>query len=180
MKGVVFTEFIEMLEKQFGFELADSVIHESHPASGGVYTAVGLYDDSEMYAMVAVLSKKIDVPEPELLMAFGNHLFGRFEEMFPHFVNPATDAFDLLSSVDDFIHVEVHKLYPDAQLPKISCEPINDRTLIVHYKSHRPMGDLAEGLIRGAIAHFDDEITISRIDTDPQKRQVEFTLTHAL
>ncbi len=33
-----------------------------------------------MYTMVAVLAKKLDVPGPELLKAFGKHLFVHFDD----------------------------------------------------------------------------------------------------
>jgi hypothetical protein len=176
MKGVIFTEFIEMVEKQFGFAQADAIILKADPKSGGAYTAVGLYDDSEMFSLVNALSNQTNIPESDLLTAFGKHLFGRFSQMFPHFVSPASDTFSLLSSVKNFIHVEVHKLYPDALLPSIDCMRINERTLQTRYKSHRPLGDFAEGLIRGVILYFNEEIEVRRVDTTPDKHEVEFTL----
>ena len=41
MKGIIFTEFIEMVEDKFGFEVADNIITNSNLPSGGAYTAVG-------------------------------------------------------------------------------------------------------------------------------------------
>ena len=41
MKGVIFTEFMELVEHQFGLEELDTLIEESAVPSGGVYTAVG-------------------------------------------------------------------------------------------------------------------------------------------
>ena len=43
MKGLVFTEFIEMMENDFGFEVADRVIENSDTISKGVFTGVGTY-----------------------------------------------------------------------------------------------------------------------------------------
>lgn len=176
MKGVVFTEFIEMVEERFGFAATDAIIREADPASGGAYTAVGLYDDSEMFGLVKALSARSGISESDLLTVFGEYLFGRFAQMFPHFVAPAPDAFALLSSVKDFIHVEVHKLYPDAELPSIDCERINADTLKTRYRSHRPLGDFAEGLVRGVIGYYNEAIEVSRVDIDPAKREIEFTL----
>jgi len=42
MKGIVFTEFLEMVENKFSPELADRIIEGAEVPSGGVYTAVGL------------------------------------------------------------------------------------------------------------------------------------------
>lgn len=176
MKGMVFTEFIELVEEKFGFSTADQIIQDAHPASGGAYTTVGLYDDAEMFALVQALSERSGIPVVDLLKIFGEHLFGRFFDMFPQFVDPAPDVFHLLSSVHEFIHVEVHKLYPDARLPAVICKRIDDSTLVANYKSHRPLGDFAEGLIRGAIKHFGETIDIQRRDIDTAKSEVEFTL----
>jgi hypothetical protein len=177
MKGVVFTEFIEMVEQEAGFEMVDAILQAAHPASGGAYTGVGLYDDAELFALVAALSEKSGTPVPALLKHFGEHLFSRFVCMFPHFVDPAPDVFALLQSVDGFIHVEVHKLYPDALLPAVACELIGKHSLKVRYQSHRPLGDFAEGLLRGAMKHYNEHMDVQRTDLDPQKRKVEFVLT---
>jgi len=59
MKGMVFTEFLEMVEDQFGFTMADKIISEAELASGGVYTSVGTYHHQEMVALVVNLSKAL-------------------------------------------------------------------------------------------------------------------------
>ena len=40
MKGIVFREFIDMVELTFGEEMVDSIISSSELESGGVYTTV--------------------------------------------------------------------------------------------------------------------------------------------
>ncbi len=57
MKGIVFTEFLEMVEAEFGLETADKIIMDSKLASNGAYTVVGTYDPSEMGQLVTNLSK---------------------------------------------------------------------------------------------------------------------------
>jgi len=41
MKGIVFGEFMEMVEATFGDETVDMMVEQNNLASGGVYTAVG-------------------------------------------------------------------------------------------------------------------------------------------
>ncbi len=52
MKGMVFTEFLEMVEDRFSPEIADRIITASDLRSGGAYTAVGTYEHSEMIQLV--------------------------------------------------------------------------------------------------------------------------------
>jgi hypothetical protein len=58
VKGVVFTEFLEMVEEKFSPAVADSVIEQSTLASGGAYTTLGTYDHQEMLQLVTNLATK--------------------------------------------------------------------------------------------------------------------------
>lgn len=167
MKGVVFTEFIEMSEDQFGFETVDRVIRKSKLPSHGIYTAVGTYDHSEIVALVTNLSQESGLGVADLVQTFGRHLMKRFTEMFPDFFD-VSDVLEFLEHVDGYIHGEVRKLYPDATLPKIATERQDAQTLIVTYQSDRHMADLAEGLIHGAIAHFATPVSCTRVDLPDQ------------
>ena len=41
MKGLVFTEFLELVDEQFSFETCEQIIEMSDLPSGGIYTSVG-------------------------------------------------------------------------------------------------------------------------------------------
>ena len=63
MLGVVFTEFVEMVEDSFGEEVADEMLEMSKLASGGVYTAVGTYsyqEISETFTQNSLLDQVMD------------------------------------------------------------------------------------------------------------------------
>jgi Haem-NO-binding len=162
MKGIVFTEFIEMVEAKFGYEVVDELLSETPLPSGGAYTAIGTYSHHEMVALVVGLSKKTSTPLPTLLYSFGQYLFQTFVKVYGQFFEHTTDAFSFLESIENYIHVEVQKLYPDAELPRFSTQRINDNTLEMIYQSERSMGDLAEGLIAASIKYFNEKATIRR------------------
>lgn len=117
MKGIVFREFIQMVEDQFSLETADAIIEASQLASGGSYTSVGTYPHHEMMALVHQLSLRLRQSVPDLLEHFGRHLFQRFTVIHPQYVRTHESAFELLSRLDCHIHVEVRKLYRDTELP---------------------------------------------------------------
>ncbi|WP_439113470.1 heme NO-binding domain-containing protein [Hydrogenophaga sp.] len=162
MKGVVFTEFLEMVEDRFSAEMVDDIIEDSELPSGGAYTAVGTYPHSEMVSMVVALSQRSGMAVRDLLLAFGQHLFGRFAHGYPAFFKGQTHAFDFLAGIELVIHAEVLKLYPDAQLPRFTVEEHTQQRLILVYNSPRHFEDLAEGLMRGCMAHFGEHAEISR------------------
>ena len=63
---MIFTSFLYLVEEHYGLEMVEAVIEEAAPASGGIYTTMGVYDHMELIDMVVVLSKKTDVPVPKV------------------------------------------------------------------------------------------------------------------
>ncbi len=179
MKGMVFTEFLEMVEDKFGFTVANTIIENSDLPSGGAYTSVGTYDYREMLEMVQQLSNEIDVPVYDLVKVFGEHLFNQLARNYSYFFPKDQNAFAFLEGIDNYIHVEVRKLYPDAELPSFECQRPDPNTMILNYKSPRPFGDLALGLLEGCVKHFDEPISIQRQKLEHAELHAErFTLTH--
>lgn len=178
MKGIVFTEFLEMVEDVFSDEVAEGIIDSADLPSGGVYTSVGSYSHVEMVKLVTELSKTVNKDSEFLVNAFGKHLFGRFHALYPKFFEDVNDSFHFLSNIEDVIHVEVKKLYPEAELPSFTYERPGLDTLVMTYSSIRPFGDLAHGLIEGCIEHYGEKINIEKEPVeDPEKTVVRFRLT---
>ncbi|TVQ02002.1 MAG: hypothetical protein EA381_04080 [Planctomycetaceae bacterium] len=167
MKGIVFTEFIQFIESEFGMVIADHLLVATNPKSGGAYTAVGSYDAGELLAMVVELAKVKQAPVPVLVKAFGNYLFFRFFETHGPWLAAYKTTEQLLGAIENHIHVEVRKLYPDAELPHLTFRQVDTMTSELRYQSIRPLADLAEGLIESTIRHFGDPITFVRVDLPP-------------
>jgi hypothetical protein len=178
VKGVVFTAFLEMVESQFTANMVDDIIDDCHLPSGGAYTAVGTYPHEEMVDLVVALSKRSGISIPDLLRAYGQHLFTHFFSTHPAFFVNVHDALNFLAGIEVIIHAEVLKLYPDAQLPRFETEHRSQDQLVLLYDSSRHFEDLAEGLITGCIAHFGEKIEVRReaIDHLGQRRE-RFILT---
>ncbi|MBZ0121035.1 MAG: heme NO-binding domain-containing protein [Sandaracinaceae bacterium] len=178
MKGVVFTELLEMVEDRFSLEVLDQVIERAELPSGGVYTSVGTYPFEELAALVRELSAVTGLPANDLLTAFGRHLLQRFAKGFPAFFTQAPTAFDFLERVESVIHVEVRKLYPDAQLPQFEWERQDRDHMTMLYRSPRRLSALAVGLIQGCADHYSESIDVSTEDvSDGSGEAVRLTLT---
>ena len=162
MKGMVFTEFLDMVEEHHGSAVADALIARSGSATDGAYTAVGTYDHAELVRMVQALAETTGAPVPEVLRGFGRHLAGRFARAYARFFEGAPTLIDFLAGIDDHIHVEVRKLYPDAELPEFVITERGEDHLRMVYRSSRHLQDLARGLIEGTAAHYRTEVTIEQ------------------
>ncbi len=162
MKGIVFTEFMELVEKNWGLDMVDDIVDATALPSGGAYTSVGTYDIQELLDLVTELSRRVETPVPTLVHAFGNYLASSFAGKFPDFFAEVDNSFDFLKRVDNHIHVEVRKLYADAELPVFSYQDVDENTMILNYQSTRHLPDLAHGLIEGTAKYYNEELDIQR------------------
>lgn len=162
MKGLVFREFLEMVEDKYGYETVDTIIEKSKIPSKGVYTSVGTYPHSEMFALISELGKISDLSVDELLLTFGKYVFAVFLKAYPEFFKDKTSSFQILTDVEGKIHVEVLKLYPEAELPTFDVKEQTDNKMIMVYHSQRKMASFAEGLIHECAKYFNEEIRIEK------------------
>jgi len=167
MKGIVFTEFLELVENKYGLGIVQRIIDESQLETGGVYSAVGTYSHKEMFRMINKLSELKDVPVPQLLELYGEYFFNTLSTNYPQFMNQP-NVFVFMESIDIYIHPEVLKLYPEVELPSFNAEIINDREMTLLYKSSRKMADFAIGLIKGAAKYFNQSISVEKVNENKE------------
>lgn len=162
MLGIVFNEFVEMVEEKFSAEHVEMMISatEHRLESRAAYTAFGQYDHGEMLILLGELSRLTDIEVPELVRSYGRHLFGRFLKRYPAFFTGTSDTFSFLERVDAHIHREVLGLYPNAEVPSFTCIRTGPRSMDMIYRSKRPFAMLALGLIEASAAHFGDTLKI--------------------
>ncbi|MCO4747815.1 MAG: heme NO-binding domain-containing protein [Proteobacteria bacterium] len=156
MKGMIFVHLVDFVEQAIGMEETEQLLVSANLPSGGSYTSVGSYDVVEVATIVGHASEATGLSEAVLYREFGRYLFGELVSSHPTFVAGADDPLTLLTRVERHIHVEVRKLYPDAQLPRFTHTWEEDGSLTLIYESERGLGDLCEGLIRGCFDHFDE------------------------
>lgn len=179
MKGIVFTEFLEMVEKEFGIDTVDDIIDASNLDSGGSYTSVATYPVEELLSLTEALSQLTQTPVNRLVHSFGQYLANSFVEKFPSFFEEQKTTLEFLKRVDQHIHVEVKKLYPEAELPKFTHQQKDQHTLLLHYQSTRNLPDLAHGLIEGSSLYYKENIDIQRTTDNSVSPPIEtFTISY--
>lgn len=154
MKGVIFTEFLSLVENLKDEDFVDDLIEECNLPSGGAYTSVGTYDYAEMQTLIVTLAAKTGLPITGLMEAFGRFLFSRFYVLYPSFFVDQSSPIAFLAQIESVIHKEVLKLYPEAQLPSFEVTEHSGTSITLRYKSCKGLAPLALGLIQGCLAHF--------------------------
>ncbi|MBE7692741.1 hypothetical protein G1K75_06485 [Tenacibaculum finnmarkense] len=160
MKGIVFTEFLDLVEEKFGLEVVDKIISQSTLDSQGIYTAIGTYSFSEMLQLLQHLSKHSGISIDDLLLLYAEHFFSVIENSYPGLLATYKEPIEMLASIENHIHVEVQKIYPDAELPTFIVKERTENSLIMIYKSSRAMHHFGLGLMNKTFEHFNTSATI--------------------
>jgi hypothetical protein len=168
MKGIVFTEFLELVEDKFGLEMVDKIISEAQLESNGIYTTIGTYSFSEMLQLLQNLSKNTTISVDSLLLIYGEHFFSVIEKSYPGLLASFKDPIEMLASIENHLHIEVKKIYPDAELPTFIVEEKHKNSLIMIYKSSRAMHHFGLGLMNKTFSHFNStaKIELQKIKED--------------
>lgn len=175
MKGIILSEFIEFIEQTLGEDTAQKIIDDSGVESDGAYSRVGLYDYQELIQLLTQAVSETQTDASVLLEQFSDHLFMVFKRDYSLFFDGVSNAAEMLKQIDDHIHVEVQKLYPDAELPSFNYEQNGD-ILTLNYISPRPLAAVAHALVGACLKFFgNNETLIGRVIADDQK-SASFTI----
>jgi hypothetical protein len=71
--------------------------------------------------------------------------------------------FDLLGDFERIVHDEVRRFDPRLDPPRLACRRTAPGRVEIVYRSRRNLADLAEGLILGCAAHFDETVEVTRV-----------------
>jgi hypothetical protein len=152
MKGIVFNLLEEAVVEAHGPDAWDQVLEDV--GVDGAYTSLGNYPDDEAMALVAAICEQVGESADAVLRDFGRAALPRLVSRFPEFAAAHSTAKSFLMRLDDTIHPEVVKLYPDARPPRFRFEDPAPDVLVMHYVSERRLCAMAEGMIEASAAHF--------------------------
>ncbi|MCL1140666.1 heme NO-binding domain-containing protein [Shewanella pneumatophori] len=175
MKGIIFAEFLELVEDTFGLETCQKMLDENQ--NDGVYTAVGTYDHKDLVKLIVTLSKLTGISAEDLQQVYGKSIFKTLYNSMPGLEGKADSTFSFINSVEEYIHIEVKKLYANANPPAFKFVSETETQLIMDYLSARCMSHVCLGLIQGCAEHFNETIEINMEPMADDQSEVRFTLT---
>ncbi len=174
MKGMIFTEFLELVEEKFGLEVYDQMLENA--GDEGIYTSVGSYNHLDLVKLIVELSKLTNIPIGTLQEVFGENAFTTLLNSLPLQENLGDDTFTFLQTVETYIHKEVIKLYPDATPPRFEFHTITESRMVMDYFSARCMGSVCLGLIKGCAKHFNEDIDVTMQLVNGKEDHVQFEI----
>jgi hypothetical protein len=174
MKGFIFTNFIDFVEKSNGLDMVDQMLEECDLASEGVYSAFNSYEFDELVTLLTYVSKKTDISPQILLETFGRFVFPYLIGKHSYIIEKYSNAIDLIAGIENHIHIEVKKLYEDAELPTFNVVEKKEDSLTIIYTSTRGLTYFAIGLMKETLQFFKVKGTIDMVENYNNDGSVKF------
>jgi hypothetical protein len=160
MKGIIFNLVEEVVTESYGADTWDALLDAAE--LDGSYTSLGSYPDTDLFALVGAASTALGVPPDQVVRTLGEGAIPLLATRFPEFFQPHPGTRTFLLTLNEIIHAEVRKLYPDADLPEFQFESKHDEELTLEYRSGRQLCQLAEGFIQGTARHYGEAVAIDQ------------------
>lgn len=160
MKGIIFNLLEQVVTNAHGEDAWDDLL--AGAGLEGVYTSLGNYPDEELLSLVSTAGEQLGETTADLLHWFGRQAIPILGSAYPTFFEGHTSVQTFLPTINDIIHAEVRKIYPDADVPVFGLQPPGDHSVTLVYTSERHLCPLAEGFILGAADRFGEEVTITQ------------------
>ncbi|SFZ95144.1 Haem-NO-binding [Flaviramulus basaltis] len=130
-----------------------------------------------MLSLLSHLSKKTTISIDDLLLVYSEHFFDVLVNSYPELIKQYKDPIDMLASIESHIHVEVQKIYPDAELPTFQIQNKTKNSLTMIYKSSRAMYYFGLGLMNKTFEHFNSSAEIIMEKLKEDGTEVKFIIT---
>jgi hypothetical protein len=159
MHGVIFLELRKFVGARLGDHAWDGLLQQAG-LGGQVYLAVKEYPDSDALKLVETACAITGKPASALLEDFGAFSVPDLLQFYGSQLDPAWKTLDVIENTEETIHKVVRRRNPGARPPKLRCERLSPREVVLHYTSSRRMCSLARGICRGLGAHFGEQVEI--------------------
>jgi hypothetical protein len=176
MRGFILNGFDKYARRRFGLDLATAGGPDRDSRGANRPRAWDHVDVADFWERVEQLAQQSGVAPDSLLRDYGREMFQTLVHL-PLRRPAIQDLFEFLQAIETEIYPELDELVADLDLPHLDCQRISGQALEVVYVSPRQLGDLAEGLILGSIAHFQERVQLRRIDDPADPGRVTFVLT---
>jgi len=156
MKGIIFNLLEQFCLDHLGEETYDRLVDDlaEMGTDPRLMVGPGTYADEDFHRLVAVVAARLGWEGDDLLRRFGRFALRRLAERYPDFFRPFRHPRDFFRFVGMVHHVEVKKLYQDAEVPRFGCSEKEDGSLVLSYQSERRLCPFVEGLIAGVGEHY--------------------------
>lgn len=134
---------------------AQEVLESAALPSRGVYAATGDYSHEELFQLAARYMEKAKLGEDDVMYGLAQGVIAYFHEKHPHIFTGYADFSTFLRAINSFIHPEVYRIHPGAELPVFNTLHEASGRSILLYQSPRRMPGFAKAMIMASAREYD-------------------------
>jgi hypothetical protein len=173
MKGTIVQCLEELISTRFGKDTWEQALNNAGLKTPVMFLPFQDVDDAVVMQVVTAVCDLLNLSLPQAADAFGEYWVMEYSQrMYPqYYYTKCKTAKEFLLKMDA-VHVSMTKNLKDARPPRFEYEWKNENTLIMRYKSHRPLLDFVVGLAKGVGEFYNEKLTVTKIE--PDKVQIVF------
>lgn len=166
MKGTIVRCLEELVVTQFGSDKWEQSLKDIGLRTSARISPLSDFPDTQVIDLIRAVCQNLGITFVQAADAFGDYWINVYSQrMYPMYYERKPTAKDFLLGMDN-IHVQLTQAMEQARPPRFDYEWIDDKTLIMHYKSHRGLADLVVGLARGVGKHYHEDFQVTKLGLD--------------
>lgn len=118
------------------------------------------FEDADLHDLIRIAQDRLDGDDEAIARRLGRRAAAELAVEYPSFFTPYDSVIAFLQDLDDEIHPNVLKLFPDAEFPTFEARRSETDDLDILYRSERELCRLAEGLILGTADRYGEQVEI--------------------
>jgi methyl-accepting chemotaxis protein len=166
MKGAIVLCIAELVKKVGGNEQWREILRRSGLPEDLQLTSIADVDDGVIQKVLKNIGEVLHLSPQQITEAFGDYWVNDYaSKYYKAYYYGINSAKAMIMGVDT-IHAQVIKIIPNARPPRFDVEEIDEKTLRVHYKSHRKMIDFYIGLVKGVGRFFKTPLQVKKLSEE--------------
>jgi hypothetical protein len=172
MKGTIVKCLQDLVCTKFGKDKWEKSLEDAGIPKSTSIMPISDYDDALVVKVVGTVCKNLGITLQQAADAFGDYWVNVYSQnMYGRFYAKCKTAKDFLLNMDA-LHVTMTQTMQNAHPPRFDYEVVNDKTLVMNYKSSRGLIDFLVGLIKGIGTFYKENLKVIKLS--PTKVQIVF------
>jgi len=169
MKGTVVKCLEEVVCLKFGKDKWQKSLEKAGVEKSTLFLPTSNIDDSQVIRVVEAVCSTLQISLTQVANDFGDYWINVYcQKMYKPYFRRYKTAKDFLLALNN-IHIEITEMMNNAQPPKFTYKWQNDKTLMMHYQSHRGLIDFAVGSAKGVAKYYGENLDITKVSNKKLK-----------
>ncbi len=166
MIGVVFVQFVRMMETRYGLETTEKVFDVADLESGGAYTSYGDYSVKEFFTLAHTLAAIVKKDPNDIFFEYGESIQMHVMTEMPTYFDENDSALEFFKKLGKENIGKSGALPPDLELPRPEVHIVDDDNIEVIYYPREVYPPVACGVVHAIMRHYDIDAELDQVETE--------------